>query len=132
MHTLRGLVALPHHVGSAPGSGAETAPSSIAASHPGCHDLYSAQAYRAPGADYVLAGLQEFAERTMQRVPVLDRLGNETGQWTFKAGAATRAFELMGRHLGMFVDRHEHSGPGGVLPLRSWPHFTQLVIRADI
>ena len=67
-------------------------------------------------ADYVLAGLQEIAERTMQRVPVLDRLGNETGQWTFKAGAATRAFELMGKHLGMFVDRHEHSGPGGVLP----------------
>ncbi len=67
-------------------------------------------------SDYVLAGLQEIAERTMQRVPVLDRLGNETGQWTFKAGAATRAFELMGKHLGMFVDRHEHSGPGGVLP----------------
>ncbi len=67
-------------------------------------------------SDYVLAGLQEIAERTMQRVPVLDRLGKETGQWTFKAGAATRAFELMGKHLGMFVDRHEHSGPGGVLP----------------
>ena len=67
-------------------------------------------------ADYVLAGLQEIAERSMQRVPVLDRLGNETGQWTFKAGAATRAFELMGKHLGMFVDRHEHSGPGGVVP----------------
>ena len=56
-------------------------------------------------SDYVLAGLQEIAERTMQRVPVLDRLGNKSGQWRFNAGAATRAFELMGKHLGMFATK---------------------------
>lgn len=49
-------------------------------------------------ADYVLKGLKAEAERM--------------GQGTSHS-ARVRAHELLGKHLGMFPDRHEHSGPGG-------------------
>lgn len=75
-------------------------------------------------ADWVLSGLREVAERCMTAVPVvrfdftekamvpvLDDEGN--GVWQFDSRGANRAIELVGKHLGMFVDRHEHSGPGG-------------------
>jgi hypothetical protein len=29
------------------------------------------------------------------------------------SSARIRAFELLGKHLGMFKEQHEHSGPGG-------------------
>jgi phage terminase small subunit len=32
---------------------------------------------------------------------------------TFKMHGKTEALNLAGRHLGMFIDRHEHSGPNG-------------------
>ena len=84
--------------------------------------------------DYVLKNLMEVAERCLQKVPVLkrkygvspqgkDKDGNQlwafsaanrhttddTGHhlWTFDARGATRALELIGKHLGMFVDHHQ-------------------------
>lgn len=50
----------------------------------------------------ILADLWTIKERCMQRAPVLDSDGTETGLWTFDARGALRALELMGRHLGMF------------------------------
>jgi hypothetical protein len=56
-------------------------------------------------------------ERCLQHEPVRDRKGNpvviETPQgqlaaaYTFQPGAAARALELLGKHVGLFTDRLE-------------------------
>ncbi|WP_343711896.1 terminase small subunit [Inquilinus sp.] len=70
--------------------------------------------------DWVLDRLQEVVERSMQHEAVTDRQGNPTGEYTFNAGGANKALELLGKHLGMFRDRVEHSGPGGgPIPFRT-------------
>lgn len=35
------------------------------------------------------------------------------GNFTLKLSRKTPALDLIGRHLGMFVEKHEHAGPGG-------------------
>ena len=61
--------------------------------------------------DYVLCGLKEVAERCMQRAPVVTPKGeqavDEDGNniWKFDGQTACRAFELLGKHLGMFTDK---------------------------
>lgn len=62
--------------------------------------------------DYVLHNLQEIAERCMQKRPVMvkgvqavDEDGNHL--WTFDAKSAIRAFELLGKHMGMFNDKNK-------------------------
>ncbi len=67
--------------------------------------------------DYVLGGLQEVAERCMQRAPVMvyDRenkcmmqaIDEETskGIWTFDSSGANRSLELLGKHLGTFTEK---------------------------
>ena len=61
-------------------------------------------------ADYVLSNLMEIVERSMQRAPVLSRRGEQLvdGEdrhvWRFDGRTASRALELMGRHLGMFAE----------------------------
>ena len=61
-------------------------------------------------ADYVLKNLRESVERCMQRQPVMskgEQVTDEQGNtvWTFDAKGATRALELIGKHLGMFTDK---------------------------
>lgn len=81
--------------------------------------------------DYVLSNLVEVVERTMQRAPVLDRKGeqvtDEEGRavWTFDAKGANRALELLGKHLGIFMDKvkAEVSGPDG------GPMASEIVVR---
>lgn len=64
-------------------------------------------------AEYVLKGLQEVAERCMQKspvlkwdyvekamVPVLDEDGNAVYQ--FDSNGANKALELLGKHVGVF------------------------------
>lgn len=64
-------------------------------------------------ADYVLSGLKEVAERCLQRVQVMewdyanknlvqkkDEQGNAI--WEFDSTGANRAFELLGKHVGVF------------------------------
>ena len=63
--------------------------------------------------DYVLRRLRENLERAMQAEPVLDKEGNPTGQYRYEGAVANRAAELLGKHLGLFPDRHEHTGKGG-------------------
>jgi phage terminase small subunit len=50
-------------------------------------------------ADYVLQGAREMFERCMQRVPVLDGEGNETGEWKFDSSGAGKALKLLGDHV---------------------------------
>lgn len=74
--------------------------------------------------DYVLLGLKEVAERCLQRAPVMVGRGEDRTQavdeegrnvWTFDASGANKAFELLGKHLGIFNDKMkvEHSGVDG-------------------
>lgn len=67
-------------------------------------------------ADYVLSGLQEVAERCMQRAPVM--VGNGKNRhhaidgdgrhiWEFDSSGANKAFELLGKHLALFRERFE-------------------------
>jgi phage terminase small subunit len=60
--------------------------------------------------EYVLKGFMEIHQRCMQRVPVLDNEGNETGKWTFQPGPANVALTQLGKTRRMFVDRVDHSG----------------------
>ena len=66
-----------------------------------------------PGRDWVIARLVETAERALQAVPVTDRKGEPTGEFTYQGSVALRALELLGRELGMFSDKKE-PGEGGV------------------
>lgn len=61
-------------------------------------------------AKFVLDGLRENYDRAMQHEPVLDRDGKPTGEYTYAGTIANRALELLGKHLGMFVDRVDHTG----------------------
>lgn len=61
--------------------------------------------------DYVIDGLQEVAERCLQRKPVLNMKGEQVQDdegrdvWRFDSQGANRAFELIGKHLGGFVEK---------------------------
>ena len=63
--------------------------------------------------DWVLERLEENTNRALCRVPVLDHEGKETGDWTYQGSVANRSLELIGKHLGMFPNRTEISGPDG-------------------
>jgi phage terminase small subunit len=72
---------------------------------------------------WVVERLRTVAERCMQAEPVLDKKGEPvlvetpTGQlapaYTFQAPAANRSLELLGKHLGLFPDKVEHTGKNG-------------------
>lgn len=66
--------------------------------------------------EFVIGGLKEVAERCMQHIPVMvfdkekklmtqkiDEGGE--GVWEFDSSGANRSFELLGKHLSLFVDR---------------------------
>jgi tRNA A37 methylthiotransferase MiaB len=60
--------------------------------------------------EWVLEQLVDNVRKCKQDVAVLDRNGQPTGVYTFQAAAANRALELIGKELGMFVDR-SHTKP---------------------
>jgi len=69
-------------------------------------------------ADYVLSNLKSVAERCMQAeaVEVYDKDAGgmiETGEYKFEHSGANKSLELLGKHLGLFVDKKEVSGPDG-------------------
>ncbi len=64
-------------------------------------------------ADWVLERLVRNAERGAQAEPVTDRLGNPTGEYQYEGGVVNKALELIGKHVGMFTDKLEVSGPKG-------------------
>lgn len=77
---------------------------------------------------YVIRAIQETIERCAQAKPVVDLFGRpitiETpsgdlaAAFKFQPMAVLKGAELLGKHLGMFVDRHEHTGKDGQ-PLQS-------------
>ncbi len=58
-------------------------------------------------AGWISTNLIEVFERGMAAKPVLDTKGVECGVWKCDLRAATRALELLGIELGMFVKRSE-------------------------
>lgn len=66
---------------------------------------------------WVLNNFKSIAERCMQAEAILDRDGNETGEYKFDSSGANKALENIGKHLGMFKDKVELTGNNGG-PLR--------------
>lgn len=64
-------------------------------------------------ADFVLEGIKRVTQRCEQAEPVLDREGNPTGEYKFEASAALKGYELLGKHLKLFTEKSEVSGPNG-------------------
>lgn len=74
-------------------------------------------------ADYVLATIRETVERCRQARPVLDKKGlpilveTVNGEvapaYVFNAKGVLQGCDLMGKHLKLFTEKHEHSGPNG-------------------
>jgi phage terminase small subunit len=56
-------------------------------------------------ADWVISKLVENAEKAAQARPVLDREGNETGEYRYDGAVVNKALELIGKNLGMFTDK---------------------------
>lgn len=70
--------------------------------------------------DTVIGWLDEIRTRSMQGEPVLDREGNETGEWKFEGHAAIKSTELIGKHFGMWknesgVNNSGNNGTGVVV-----------------
>jgi phage terminase small subunit len=83
-------------------------------------------------ADYVLQGIQEVAERCMQRAAVMEGRGEDRRQardddgnhvWEFDATGANKAFELLGKHLKLFTDKVDHSSSDGSMSPPSLADF---------
>lgn len=74
-------------------------------------------------ADYVLNTIYETVERCRQAYPVLDRKGSQVyaetpdgkmlPAYTFDSKGVLKGCELLGKHLKLFTEKHEHTGPGG-------------------
>lgn len=63
---------------------------------------------------WVLDRLKENAARAAQAEPVLDSKGKPTGEYQYEGAVVNRSVELIGKHLGMFVDRQEVQHKGKV------------------
>lgn len=80
-------------------------------------------------ADWVVANLKEVVERCMTHEPVMQfdheekrmvqkqgedpETGKTVGIYEFDSAGANRALELLGKHLALFTEKHEHTGAGG-------------------
>lgn len=62
-------------------------------------------------SDWVLNKLVQVIERCMQGQPVLDDDGKPTGEWKFDSAGATKALQLMMKHLGMFERDNRQKAP---------------------
>jgi len=65
-------------------------------------------------AKYVISGLLEVHKRCLQAEPVMVRGEDgmeESGEFKFEHTGANKSLELLGKHLGLFVERKEISGP---------------------
>jgi len=66
---------------------------------------------------WVLSKLVKVTEMGMQAEPVYDEEGNPAGEYKQNLAAANKALELIGKEMGMFVDRKEvRTGPLDTLP----------------
>lgn len=60
--------------------------------------------------EYVVDRLKQNVERAMQFEEVKDTKGNGTGEFRYEGSVANKALELLGKDIGMFKERVEHSG----------------------
>lgn len=70
-------------------------------------------------AQWVLDKLTQVVEKSMQEKEVekwdySERQLIGTGEYVYDSNGANKALELIGKHLGMFKDKIEHSGNVGV------------------
>jgi phage terminase small subunit len=65
--------------------------------------------------EWVIKKLVDNVERAMQAEPVRDHEGNETGQYNYAGSVANGALTLLGKHLGMFVERQDITSKGDKL-----------------
>ena len=68
-------------------------------------------------ADYVIKGLLEVHKRCMQAEAVTERVDGQqqdTGEFKFEHSGANKSLELLGKHLGLFVEKREISGTVGI------------------
>jgi len=65
-------------------------------------------------SDWVILKLKTIVERCMQVEQVYDRDGKPTGRFDFDPSNASKALELLGRHIGMWDDRLQVTGEIGV------------------
>jgi phage terminase small subunit len=54
---------------------------------------------------WVMSRLVENVDRSMQATQARDREGNPTGDFKYEGSVANKALELLGKELGMFIDR---------------------------
>jgi phage terminase small subunit len=64
-------------------------------------------------AQYVLNGITKLIDRCEQAVPVFNKDGEETGEYTFQGSVAMKGYELLGRHFAMFSDKLQMTGKDG-------------------
>ena len=69
--------------------------------------------------EWIIAGLMENAERALQAVQAKNANGDPVGDFKYEGSVANRAFELLGKELGMFIDRKETGAPGEFAELDS-------------
>ena len=63
-------------------------------------------------AQWVLDRLQRVHDRCMQEEAVMSNDG-PTGEFKFEHSGANKSLELIGKHLAMFTEKKELSGPNG-------------------
>lgn len=56
---------------------------------------------------WIMERLKENVERAMTLKPIFDKDGTYTGMLEYNGHVANKALELLGREIGMFVERHE-------------------------
>lgn len=87
--------------------------------------------------DWVLMRLKQVSDRSMQAEPVLkwdydEKKFVETGEYQFDSAGANKATELIGKHLGMFVNKVDVTTKGDSLnekkPVVTLPDGTTLEI----
>lgn len=89
--------------------------SEILAEREAIHAQATARAIEAVGItkERVLRDLIAVKDRAMQSVEIFDSKGKPTGEYKFDGSVANRALELIGKELGMFIDRHKHGAIDG-------------------
>jgi phage terminase small subunit len=61
---------------------------------------------------WIMDRLKENVERALQAVQPLDAEGKPSGEYKYDGAVANRALELLGREIGMFIERREVGKPG--------------------
>jgi phage terminase small subunit len=79
----------------------------ILAERENIHAQATAEAIEKAGLtkEWIIGRLIENVDRAMQSEPVKDSKGVPTGEYTYQGNVANKALELLGKELGMFVDR---------------------------